>query len=450
MKTRTVLIKNGTIVTANEQYPGNVFIKGETIQAILNRGDEPEADLVVDAEGRFIIPGGVDEHTHMMDPGYTEREEFETGTAAAAYGGITTVIDHHRTVPAVYGIDELNQKIEYLRNKAVVDFALMGGISPDNIDALEAMWNRGITSFKTFTCNLHGVRAMFPGVLYDMFTEVKRFGGRVLIHCEDDNVCEMNKQRLLAEGRTDPACQIEWRSPLAEELAVDAVIAVTRETGARTTVAHVSQAKLLQKIHEAYESGVDIHAESCPHYFYLTDKDVVKLGPWGQFTPPPRSEENLEEMWRLFNLGYVDVIGSDHCPYPYEVKAVGEKNFWDAPNGIPGVETSMRIFLNAVNEGKTSLPKVVKVMCEMPARLNGLYPKKGALLVGSDADVVIIDMNHTETIRNENVVSKCKWSPYQGRSLKGAPETVFVRGNLVVDHYQVVAKPGNGKFTERM
>ena len=450
MNEQTILIKNGTIVTAAGQYPGNILIGGEKIRAILDRGDEPAADVVVDAKNRYVIPGGVDEHTHMMDPGYTEREEFSTGTAAAAYGGITTVIDHHRTVPPVYGIEELNQKIEYLKDKAVVDFALMGGISPDNIDALEAMWKRGVTCFKTFTCNLHGVRAMFPGVLYDMLTELKRFGGRVLIHCEDDNVCERNKQRLLAAGRTDPACQIEWRSPLAEELAVDMVIAVARETGANTTIAHVSQAKLLQRIRRAHESGVDIHAESCPQYFYLTDQDVVALGPWGQFTPPPRNRENLKEMWRLFNLGYVDVIGSDHCPYPYETKAVGEKNFWDAPNGIPGVETSMRIFLNAVNEGKTTLSKVVEVMCEKPAKLNGLYPKKGTVQVGSDADLVILDMDHEEVVRNESVVSKCKWSPYNGKTLKGAPETVFVRGNLTVDHYHVVAKPGNGKFTARM
>lgn len=449
MKTQTILIKDGTIVTASEQYAGNILIEGEQIKAIMRWGNEPDSDVVVNAKGRFVLPGGVDEHTHMMDPGYTEREEFMTGTAAAAYGGITTVIDHHRTIPAVYGINELNQKIDYLSDRSVVDFALMGGISPDNIDALEAMWDRGVTSFKTFTCNLHGVRAMYPGTLYNMFTEVKRFGGGVLIHCEDDNICEINKRRLLAAGRADSACQIEWRSPLAEELAVNTVIAVARETGARVTIAHVSQAKLLQRIHAAHESGVDIYAESCPQYFYLTEKDVVECGPWAQFTPPPRNKENLEEMWRLFNLGYVDVVGSDHCPYPYEVKAVGEKNFWDAPNGIPGVETSMRIFLNAVNEGRTTLSQVVKVMCESPSKMNGLYPKKGTLQVGADADIIIVDMNHVETIRNENIVSKCKWSPYNGRTMKGAPERVYVRGNLVVNDYKVVAKPGTGKFIKR-
>lgn len=447
---RKLLIKNGTIVSGSGEYKANILCEDGVIKEILGCGNEPDAEEILDAQGKYVIPGCVDEHTHMMDPGYTDREEFATGTAAAAYGGVTTAIDHHRTVPAVYGLPELEGKIEYLKDKAVVDFGLKGGISPDNIENLEAMWNRGITGFKTFTCNLHGVKAMFPGVLYEMFTEVKRIGGNVLIHCEDDNVCETNRQRLLKQGRTDSACQLEWRTRLAEEIAVDNVIAVARETKATVTIAHVSQAKLLKKIKKAFDAGVDIHAESCPHYFCMTEDFVVEKGPWAMFTPPPRDAENQTEMWRLFNLGYVDTIGSDHCPYPYEIKAVGEKNFWDAPNGIPGVETSLRLMLNAVNEGKTTLQMVVKTMCETPAKLNGLYPKKGTLQVGADADIVIVDMSHEEVLKNEKVVSKCKWTPYDGMTVKGAPETVFVRGNAVVKDYTVIGKPGFGRFVERV
>lgn len=442
-------IINGKIVSSKHTYSADVVIRDEKIEAIVAPGTEIMADEVIDAAGKYVIPGGVDEHTHMMDPGITEREEFETGTAAAAYGGITTVVDHHRTVPAVYGPKELEAKIEYLNHKAVVDFGLKGGISPTNKEQLKAMWDKGITGFKTFTCNLHGVLAMNTAALFTAFSEIKSFNGTVLIHCEDTNICELNEKLLKEAGRTDYASQNEWRSELAEEIAVEEVISVARETGVRVVIAHVSQAKLLKRIHEAYESGVDIYAETCPHYLYITDRDIANVGPYMKFTPPARDAENLEEMWKLFNLGYVSTIGSDHCPYPIAEKKVGEDNIWNAPNGIPGVETSMRIMLDCVNKGRTTINEVVRVMCENPAKLEGLYPKKGVIAPGSDADICIVDMDHEEKIVNENVISKCKWSPYNGYTLKGAPETVLCRGHVVVEHYKVVGKPGFGRFIER-
>lgn len=443
-------IINGTIVSSKHTYPADIVIRDEKIEAIVAPGTEITADEVIDAAGKYVIPGGVDEHTHMMDPGITEREEFETGTAAAAYGGITTVVDHHRTVPAVYGPKELEDKIEYLSHKAVVDFGLKGGISPTNKEQLKPMWDKGITGFKTFTCNLHGVLAMNTAALFTAFSEIKSFNGTVLIHCEDTNICELNEKLLKEAGRTDYASQNEWRSELAEEIAVEEVISLARETGVRVVIAHVSQAKLLKRIYEAYESGVDIYAETCPHYLFITDQDIANVGPYMKFTPPARDAGNLEEMWKLFNLGYVSTIGSDHCPYPIEEKKVGEDNIWNAPNGIPGVETSMRIMLDCVNKGRTTINEVVRVMCENPAKLEGLYPRKGVIVPGADADICIVDMDHEEKVVNGNVVSKCKWSPYNGFSLKGAPETVLCRGHVVVDHYKIVGKPGFGRFVERL
>lgn len=447
---KTIKISGGTIVSSKLTYSADIIIRGEKIEAIVAPGSEIEADEVISAVGKYVIPGGIDEHTHMMDPGLTEREEFETGTAAAAYGGITTVVDHHRTVPAVYDPEILKEKIKLLSNKAVVDFSLKGGISPTNMDQLKPMWDLGITGFKTFTCNLHGVLAMNTAALYEAFTEVKSFNGTVLIHCEDTNICDLNEKILKAKGRTDYASQNEWRSELAEEIAVNEVISVARETGARVVIAHVSQAKLLKKIHEAYESGVDIYAETCPHYLFVTDYDIAKVGPYMKFTPPARDAKNQEEMWKLFNLGYVTTIGSDHCPYPIEEKKAGESDIWNAPNGIPGVETSMRIMLDCVNRGKTSINEVVRVMCENPAKLEGIYPKKGAIIPGADADLCIIDMNHEEIVKNDKVISKCKWSPYDGYTLKGAPETVLCRGQKVVENYKITGTPGFGCFVKRL
>jgi len=449
MTVGSLLIRNGRIVNSRTEFNGNILIKKGRIAALLDDTVDIEADEVIEAGHQYIIPGGVDAHTHMMDPGYTEREDFTTGTMAAAYGGITTIITHHRTVPPVYSVKELKEKIAYLEGKPLVDFGLKGGGAPDNIDKLKDMWEQGITGFKMFTCNLHGVKAMYPGFLYNALREIAALGAIALIHCEDDNILSVNEERLRKEGRRDYLSQIEWRSPLAEKVAVETVISVAKETGARVTIAHVSQPVLLEKIKAARDEGYPIYAETCPHYLYLTIEDLKRKGPWVKFTPPMKNEDDVQKMWELFNSGYVSTIGSDHCPYPKDVKKPGEKNIWDAPNGIPGVETSMRLMLNAVNEGKTTLNRVVETMCENPAKIWGLYPRKGMIEVGADADIVILDMNKEEVLSNDKVVSKCGWTPYDGMKIKGVPDIVMVRGQIVSSRGRVIGKPGMGQFVPR-
>ena len=444
-----LLIKNAVVVSPEKNRPADILIADGKIEALLAPGAPCEAEIVIDAKGKYVMPGCVDGHTHMMDPGYTEREDFTTGTMAAAVGGITTVVEHHRTIPAVYSVEPHLAKVEFLKDRSCVDFALMGGISPYNVVDLEPMWNAGVVSFKTFTCNLHGVKAMHSRYLLESFHEVARFNGTVLIHCEDDGICQYNEDRLKAEGRTDYLSQWEWRSKLAERVAVKTVVEIAKETRCRVVIAHVSQPELLEVIHEAREEGYEIYAESCPHYFNLTVEDLKKKGPWVKFTPPMNTADKVEKMWNLFDLGYISTIGSDHCPYPKEQKLPGEKNIWDAPNGIPGVETSLIAMINGVNCGKTTLNRVVEAMCENPAKIYGLYPRKGAIEVGADADIVILDMEKEQYISNQNVISKCKWTPYDGRTLKGVPEIVMVRGQIVAENGKVVGKPGFGQYIPR-
>lgn len=445
----TLLIKNGRIVNSKREFKSNILIKNGKIVALLKDADNCEVEKIIDAMGRYIIPGAVDTHTHMMDPGYTERENFTTGTKAAAYGGITMVVTHHRTVPPVYSVKELNEKITYLSTKSIVDFGLKGGCSPTNIDKLKDMWKRGVTGFKMFTCDLHGVKAMHPGFLYNAFREIASLGAIALIHCEDNNITLVNEEKLKKEGRKDYLSHIEWRSALAEKIAVETVISIAKETGARVTIAHVSQPTLLKKIKEVRDEGFPIFAETCPQYFYLTIDDLVKKGPWVKFTPPMKTRDDIEKMWDLFNNGYVSIISSDHCPHQKKIKKQGEKNIWDAPNGIPGVETSLRLMLNAVNNGKTNLNRVVKTMCENPAKIYGLYPKKGVIEIGADADIVILDMDKEEILSNDKVVSKCKWTPYNGFRIKGIPDIVIVRGQIVLRDGKVIGKPGIGQFVPR-
>ena len=449
MSSNQVLIKNAVVVTSKNFNLADILIKDGKIEALLTPGTPADAEEIIDAKGRYVMPGCVDGHTHMMDPGNTDREEFSIGTMAAAVGGTTTIIDHHRNIPAVYDVKAHIEKCEYLEGKSCVDYGFMGGISPTNTKELEAMWNAGVVSFKTFTCNLHGVKAMHTSYLVEAFTEVARFNGTVLIHCEDDGICQFNEERLKAEGRTDYMSQIEWRSKLAERVAAKIVVEVAKETGCRVIIAHVSQPEILEVIHEAQEEGYEIYAESCAHYFNLTFDDLREKGPWAKFTPPMNSEEKKEELWKLFDLGYVTNIGSDHCPYPKSDKIPGEANIWDAPNGIPGVETSLKAMLNGVNEGKTTLNRIVECMCENPAKIYGLFPRKGHIEVGADADLVILDMDKVETIKNENIVSKCGWSAFEGKTFKGAADTVLLRGKIVAEDGKFKGSAGYGRFVGR-
>ncbi|HYE83169.1 MAG TPA: amidohydrolase family protein [Clostridia bacterium] len=453
MKKGDLLIKNAVVVTPKSCTSADILVFEGKIEALLAPGSECHADEVIDVEGRYVMPGCVDGHTHMMDhmleTDSTEYEDFTTGTMAAAVGGTTTVVDHHRSDPNVYSVEPLLQKIEYLADKSCVDFGLKGGISPTNTDDLEAMWDAGVTGFKTFTCNLHGVKAMHTGFLMESFSEVARIDGTVLIHCEDDGICQYNEERLRREGRTDYFSQWEWRSKLAERIAVKTVIEVAKETHCRVVIAHVSQPELLELIYQAHKDGYEIYSESCPHYFNLTVENLKKKGPWAKFTPPMNTAEKVDELWKLFDLGYVTTIGSDHCPYPKAKKLPGEKNMWNAPNGIPGVETALKLMLNGVNNGKTTINRVVESMCENPAKVYGLFPQKGQIAVGADADLVVLDMDKEEVISNDNIVSKCKWSPFDGKSIKGLPGIVFVRGKVVAQDGKFVGSTGYGKFIKR-
>lgn len=438
------IIKNVILVDSAGKINCDLLIANGKIAGVVKNNSDYNAKEIINGEGLYALPGCVDEHVHMMDPGHTDREEFETGTAAAAVGGVTTVMEHHRSEPPVYSLKELREKINYLNNRSYVDFCLKGGIKPDNLDNLEEMWNEGISGFKTFTCDLHGVPAMSSGDLYKAFLKVKSFDGIVLIHCEDDSLTKITESIL--KDRRDYLVHEENRSRTAEKNAVEMVLNIARDTKVRINIAHVSQGTLLKEIHEAKSDGVNVNAESCPHYFWLTEEDLMKKGPWVKFTPPMRDKENRELMWKLLNEGYVDLIGSDHCPYPIEQKKVGEKNIWDAPDGIPGVETSLRLMLNGVSQNKTTLEIIVKVMAENPAKIYGLYPKKGTLKVGSDADIVLVDMQKKQTIKNEDIISKCRWTPYNGMEIQGVPVMTLLRGRIIAKEGKLTNLEKTGNF----
>jgi allantoinase len=441
-------IIDGLLVDSTSVYPGVLYIQDGKIAGI-TQALEDKPRKVIDARGLHILPGAIDGHVHMMDPGYTDREDFTTGTRAAARGGVTTVIDHHRTVPQVFGAAELTEKKNYLEERAVVDFGLLGGLSLTNLKALRGMWEAGALGFKGFTCELHEADALEGTRVTDILEEIRRFDGIALFHCEDDALLKSKEKELRKQGRKDPMVVSEWRSPEAEELAVRALINAARKTGARVAVAHTSLPSLVIEQAVARAQGVRIFTETCAQYLYLTEEDLGKQGPFSKFTPPPRKREDVEKMWWCAAQGLIDMVNSDHCPYPYADKEKGLKDIWQAPFGIPGVETVTPILLDLAFRGLLTLPQVAYLRSERPAMIYGLAGQKGSLRVGCDADLILVDLHKKVSFDNAQVVSKCGWTPYHGREVTGDVVMTLVRGKVVMEEGKVTGEPGWGRFVTR-
>jgi allantoinase len=441
-------IINGLLVDSKGIYSGVLYIREGKIVGI-TQAPENHPSEVIDAHGLYILPGAIDGHVHMMDPGYTEREDFTTGTRAAARGGVTTVIDHHRTEPQVFGAKELLGKKEYLKTRSIVDFGLLGGLSLTNLGNLRGLWEAGALGFKGFTCELHEADALDIGNLMEILQEIRKFNGIALFHCEDDSLLKKTEERLRKQGRKDPLSVSEWRSPEAEELAVRALIYAARKTGARVAVAHTSLPSLVLEQAAARAQGVCIYTETCAQYLYLTEEDLKAKGPFAKFTPPPRKKEEVEKMGWCLAQGLIDMVNSDHCPYPRSDKEAGLEDIWRAPFGIPGVETVISILLDGVASGKWTLSQVVEVRSEKPAMIYGLAGQKGFLRVGNDADLIFVDLKRKRRLDDTQILSKCGWTPYHGKEMTGDVALTMVRGKVVMREGKVIGEPGWGRFITR-
>ncbi len=445
----TILIKNGIVVNSAATFAADILIEGERIAAVGKDLTAGSASHTIDADGRYILPGAVDGHVHMMDPGHTEREDFVTGTSAAARGGVTTVIEHHRSEPQTFDAARFEDKKNYLQNRSCVDFALMGGLNLSNVSQLKGMWDAGAVCFKGFTCYLHGAEALLSGDLIEIMEEVKKFNGIIQLHCEDDSVLKKNEARLKAAGRKEPLSVAEFRSVEAEKLSVLNVIELAKITGARVIVAHISLPELVRAIDEARKKAAQIYSESCSQYFFLTLDDLQKNGPFNKFTPPPRDMQSVEGMWSVLAGGLLDMVNTDHCPFPKQEKEAGLDDIWKAPFGIPGIETTTRVLLDGMADGRVDISQIARVRSENPARIYGLSHRKGFLLPGYDADIIIVDLETEEVLKNEDVISKCKWTPFAGRRIKGDIVMTMVRGKVVMQAGKIAAKEGWGKFVNR-
>jgi dihydropyrimidinase len=453
----TTLIKNGTIVTAADLYKGDVFIEREKISVIGTTLDMP-ADLVIDATGKYVLPGGIDVHTHLDMPfgGSKSSDDFETGTRAAAFGGTTCVIDfaiQYRGQTLHHAWETWAKKAE---GKAVVDYGFHMIITElnDQVEQeMDALVRQGLTSFKLFMA-YPGVFMLDDGSIFKALLRTGKNGGTICMHAENGGVIDVLVQRALAEGKTAPKYHALTRPARAEAEATHRAIALAEIADVPIYIVHLSAAEALAMVTEARDRGLPAFAETCPQYLFLSYDNYEEPGFDGAkyvMSPPLRDKAKQAELWRGLAYNDLQVISTDHCPFCMkEQKELGANDFSKIPNGAPGIETRMSlVYDGGVRSGRISLNRFVELTSTSPAKIFGLFPKKGTIAPGSDADIVVFDPNRTITLGLETLHMNVDYSPYEGRQVTGATDTVLSQGKLVIENGTFVGRAGAGSFVKR-
>jgi len=460
------LIRNGRIITATDDYPADILMEGGVIRTI-GLGIEAGPDVtVVDARGLYVLPGGVDPHVHLENViGTTITcDTFESGTRAAAFGGTTTIIDfalQTETDSPLAAIARTQRKAE---PQVAIDYSLHVIVKQVDAQALadvrHAMRHEGVTSFKMFMA-YPGVMMSDDAAIFKMLRQVGADGGMVALHAENGTVIELLIQEALAAGHTSPRYHAMTRPAILEGEATHRGIRLAELAEAPIYFVHVSSQQALRHIVTARDEGIRVFAETCPHYLLFDDSvyesDDFEIAKY-VMTPPLRTPQDQQHLWRALRFDDLQVIATDHCPFCMreghlgyrQQKMRGKDDFSQIPNGAPGIETRMvSLFDIGVMQGRLSLNRFVQLTSTIPAKLFGLFPRKGTIAVGSDADVVLFDPTATQTIRAAELHGNCDYTLLEGRSLRGRVEKVFLRGDLIVDGDRWLGRPGAGRFVPR-
>lgn len=454
MRTR---IANGTVVTATDAFAADVVIDGELISAVGTALDGP-VDRVVDASGCYVLPGGVDPHTHLDLPvghGVVSSDDFETGTIAAACGGTTTVIDFATQVRGGGLREALDTWRRKADGRAVVDYGLhmiVADWNPEVAREMDALVGAGVPSFKLFTA--YPDRLMLDdGAIFEVMQRCRRNGGLVLVHAENGPVIDVLVRQALAAGHTAPRYHAATRPAELEAEAVHRVCVLARLAMAPLYVVHVSSDIAAAEIAAARTQGQHLIGETCPQYLCLDDSAYGTDGFEGArvvMSPPLRPRHMQAGLWTALADGTLETVGTDHCPFVLADKARGREDFSKIPNGAPGVECRLVLLHDAgVRQGRLSLTRWVDVVSTAPAKVFGLYPKKGAVAPGSDADLVVFDPSATQVLSARTHHMRVDYSPYEGRQVQGRVRTVFARGELIVEDGAFQGRLGCGRYFER-
>ncbi|MGA2344434.1 MAG: dihydropyrimidinase [Candidatus Sulfotelmatobacter sp.] len=452
------IIRNGSVVTATDTYTADVAIVNGKITAIGTDLPAQNAGRILDATGKLVLPGGIDVHTHLDMPfgGTTSADDFETGTRAAAFGGTTTLIDfaiQYKGQPLRQAFDTWMSKAA---NKAVCDYAfhcIVTDVSGGQLSEMNDLVHEGVTTFKLFMA-YPGVFMLDDGSIFKALQTTAKNGGMVCMHAENGSAIDVIVQQALAEGKRAPKYHALTRPTTAEAEAVGRAIALAEMAGAPIYIVHLSCNDALEKIREARDRGLPVYAETCPQYLYLSLENMDAPGFEGAkyvFTPPLREKWHQEKLWNGLKHDHLQVVSTDHCPFCFkEQKEMGRDDFTKIPNGGPGVEHRMSlIYSGGVASGRFNANRFVELVSTTPAKLFGLYPRKGTIAVGSDADLVIFDPHRKHTISAATHHMRVDYSMFEGIQVTGMPDVVLSRGRVVVENDKFLGRAGQGEFLRR-
>jgi dihydroorotase len=446
-----LVIRGGTVVAEGAPFRADIGVRDGTIAAIglPEDGELPEACEVIDASGKFVLPGAIDCHVHFREPGQVHKEEWLTGSCAAAFGGVTTVIDMPNTHPATDSVEHFLAKRDIALRASYVDFGLYGLISDRSFRNIEAMHRAGVVGFKTYLSNSASshIGMIGDGTLLEAFETLAELGARCVVHAENGAVIENRTARLRAAGRKDPRAHADSRPDVCAIEAVARTLIFAEWTGAPIHIAHEGTAAAIDLVAAAKARGANVSVETCPQYLFLSVNDLVQGGGVMRCNPPLRDPANHARLWQALRSGDIDVIATDHAPHTPEEKH-GE-TIWECQCGMLGVETAMPLMLTAVAEGRISLSQYVRAAAINPAKLWRLYPRKGTIQVGSDADIVIVDAGRESVIDQARLHSKSKVSSWHGRKVRGLPVCTMVRGRVIVRDGVLCGDPGYGRYVSQ-
>ena len=439
-------IRNARLVLPEGIVRGELAIEEGRICEIAVSG-LPKADHEIDAEDKIVMPGVVDTHAHLYDPHHLPREDFRNGGAAAAAGGVTCVVttpfDTSMLTPRV-----TKKIIEAGRKESLIDFALhAGNMIASSIKDIPKLTSLGIKSFKASTCDPNHLG---EEALEKFMAAVKSVGGVAFVHAEDNKVLERQRVRLLKDKREDPLAHAEWRPNEAEEKAVRRVIKLAERTGCNLHLAHLTTRQAMELLVKVKKRRLPVTSETCPHYLLFTKDDMKRLGPYLKVNPALKTSEDCAALWSALANGIIDTVTADHSPNTKEEKEVGLEDIWGAQAGIPSIETLLTLMLSeGVAKGRLTFERLVNALCTRPAQVFGLYPRKGIIGEGPDADLVLVDLSKKSRITAEKLHYKVGWTPYEGTIVKGVPVMTISRGAVVAKDGEVVGKPGHGQFLAR-
>ena len=450
------LIKGGTVVTATDLYTGDVLVEDERI-AVIGTSLDIHADKIINAAGKYVLPGGIDVHTHLDMPfgGATSADDFESGTTAAAFGGTTSIVDfaiQYKGQTLHHAWETWMKKAEA---KAVIDYGfhmIMTDMNDQVEQEMDALVRQGVTSFKLFMA-YRGVFMLDDASIFKALLRTGQNGGTICMHAENGDVIDVLVQRALAQGHTAPKYHALTRPARAEAEATHRAIALAEIADVPIYIVHLSAAEALEMVTEARDRGLDAYAETCPQYLFLSYDNYEEPDFGGSkyvMSPPLRDRAKQDQLWRGLAFNDLQCVSTDHCPFCMKEKRLGQNDFSKIPNGAPGIETRMSlVYDGGVRPGRISLNRFVELTSTSPAKIFGLFPRKGTIAPGSDADIVVFDPNRTITLAAKTLHMKVDYNPYEGRQVTGATDTVLSRGRLVIEDGRFVGRAGGGSFLKR-